>query len=395
MTVPGIRRTGLSSGSDSGCSCVHQFNRHGLAAPAKQARASEWKGMVDIKIAKPPVPLIWLDTWMFNNFGRMRAGILPPEQSPDFRALFDLLLELRDKVAVICPETGQFVEIHPVGWSIEHAKSALSMVSGGVKTHHEHVMDTQLYRAMQAYAHRWDAFELTYREAFTEDPIRELSERDILMRVDMMPPAKELAATRATNARIAASMEELRLELVQSKMTLAKQIEQELDADRYMAKELIRRVLAPMSSGKEPSSPDDLLSYAMIVARPARQLGDLLETAGRERGGDVDELFAFYQSDYHREHPGPRIRAELFARKMVGGERIEPGDVMDIKQISAFLPFATHIILDKSMATRVEEAKLDQRYGVKLFKRKDLPRLIVELQALAASAPSRAIPVTV
>lgn len=92
----------------------------------------------------------------------MRAGILPPEEQLLFRALFDVLLKLRDQTAILCPETGQFVEIQPVGWSIEEAKSALSMLSGGVKTYHQRIVDAQNYRAMQAYAHGRDVIEVSY-----------------------------------------------------------------------------------------------------------------------------------------------------------------------------------------------------------------------------------------
>ena len=345
-----------------------------------------------VRITKPPIPLIWLDTWIFNAFGRMRAGLLPKDEEPLFRALFDLLLELRDMGAVLCPETGQFVEIHPVGWSIEEAKSALSMISGGVKTHHQHVIETQTYRAMQAYARGRDMIELNYTEAFTEDPIKELAERDTLIRVDLMPPAEQLAETRATNARTAASMERLRQQQIASKVTLAEQIEHELDGERYAAIELMRRVLAPMSRGEEPSSIDDLLKYLHVVARPARQLGEMLEEATGKRD-DFNDLLAFFRSDYYRTLPGPRIRAELFARKMVGAEPIKASDVMDMHQISAFLPFALYVVLDKSMARKIEQARLDQRYGVRVFTRRTLPALVDELHAIAGGrTPKRDAP---
>lgn len=336
-----------------------------------------------VRITKPPIPLIWLDTWMFNAFGRMRAGILDKAEVPLFRQLFDVLLELRDKNAVLCPETGQFVEIHPVGWSIEEAKSALSMVSGGIKTHHQHAIDMQVYRGMQAYAERRDVIELHYKEAFKEDPIKELAERDILIRVDLMPPPEELAETRAVNARMAASMESVRQERLASKIKLEEQIEHELDGERYAAVELMRTVLVPMSRGEEPPSMDALMKYLHIVARPARVLGGMLEQATGKRD-DYNDLLAFFRSDYYRALPAPRITAELFARKMIGTELIKASDVMDMHQIAAFLPLATYIVLDKSMARKVEEAKLDQRYGVRLFTRKTLPDLVAELRALAA-----------
>jgi hypothetical protein len=339
--------------------------------------------MVTINITKPPIPLIWLDTWMFNAFGRMRAGILPPTEEPLFRSLFDVLLELRDQGAILCPETGQFVEIHPVGWSIEEAKSALSMLSGGVKTYHQRIVDTQMYRAMQSYARGADLVEVNYKDAFDRDPIRELAERDLLVRVDLEPPSDQLAETRAANLRMASAMEALRKERIASKTTLAQQIEIELGGERYAAVELMKQVLVPMSRGEEPESIEALMKYAHMVGRPARMLGELLEeTAGKR--DDYNALLAFFNSDHYRSLPATRVRSELFARKMIGTEPIKASDVMDMNQISAFLPLASYIVLDKSMARKVEQAGLHDRYGVRLFTRRTIPTLVTELEALAA-----------
>jgi hypothetical protein len=317
----------------------------------------------------------------------MRAGILPLDEEPLFRALFDVLIELRDQRAILCPETGQFVEIQPVGWSIEEAKGALSQLSGGVKTYHQRIVDTQSYCAMQAYANGRNVIEVSYRDAFHNEPIRELAEReDVLIRVDLEPPADQLAETRAANARMAASMEALRQERIASKVKLPEQIELELDGERYAAIELMKQVLVPMSRGKEPESTEALMKYLSTVARPARQLGDMLEKVTGKRD-DYNDLLAFYRSDYYRSLPAPRIRAELFARKMIGAEPIKASDVMDMHQISAFLPIASYIVLDKSMARKVEQAGIQKLYGVRLFTRRMLPALVTELQALAAGVP--------
>lgn len=320
----------------------------------------------------------------------MRAGILPPEEQLLFRALFDVLLKLRDQTAILCPETGQFVEIQPVGWSIEEAKSALSMLSGGVKTYHQRIVDAQNYRAMQAYAHGRDVIEVSYKDAFHGDPVRELTERDILIRVDLEPPPDQLAETRTSNARMAASMEALRQERIASKVKLAEQIELELDGERYAAVELMKQVLVPMSRGKPPASTEALMKYAHMVARPARMLGEMLEEATGKRD-DYNDLLAFFRSDHYRSLPAPRIRAELYARKMVGTEPIKASDVMDMHQISAFLPLASYIVLDKSMARKVEQARIHERYGVRLFTRRTLPALVAELEGLSSAASTAAV----
>lgn len=65
-----------------------------------------------MRVVKPTIPLIWLDAWIFNAFGRMRAGILPKDEERLFCALFDVLLELRDKVAIIQP--GDVMDIHQI-----------------------------------------------------------------------------------------------------------------------------------------------------------------------------------------------------------------------------------------------------------------------------------------
>jgi hypothetical protein len=345
---------------------------------------------VDITVTRPPVPLIWLDTWMFNWFGRLRAGILPDRDVQLVRPLFDVLLVLRDQRAILCPETGQFAEIHPRNWDIAHAKSALSLLSGGVKTYHQRIVDAQRYRAMRAYATGSTTIHIDYAEAFHHDPVRELAERDFLVRVDLEPPADQLAQTRDSNARVAVAMESLRQECIAAKITLAGQIENELDADHYVAIELINQVLMPTTRGEVPqASHDTWMKYAHLVGGPARSLGEM---RGRPEGSpeNYTDLLAFYRSDHFRSLPAIRIRAELYARKMIGAEVIQPSDVMDMDQISAFLPMATYLVLDKSMADKVEQAGLAERYGVQVFKARDLPVLTEELQAMADHGSARA-----
>lgn len=185
-------------------------------------------------------------------------------------------------------------------------------------------------------------------------------------------------------------MEALRQERIASKVKLAEQIELELDGERYAAVELMKQVLVPMSRGKPPASTEALMKYAHMVARPARMLGEMLEEATGKRD-DYNDLLAFFRSDHYRSLPAPRIRAELYARKMVGTEPIKASDVMDMHQISAFLPLASYIVLDKSMARKVEQARIHERYGVRLFTRRTLPALVAELEGLSSAASTAAV----
>ena len=84
----------------------------------------------------------------------------------------------------------------------------------------------------------------------------------------------------------------------------------------------------------------------------------------------------FYKSNYFTDLPINDISAILFAEKLCGNEDIKQSDQADIDNIAAFLPYVNYMIIDKSMADKVNKHKLDKKYGTNLIRLKELDKVI-------------------
>jgi hypothetical protein len=96
-------------------------------------------------VEKPPLPIVWLDSWVISNIAKAVAGEIKGDDAAVYLRLLHVLEQLRDRVAVICPETGQAAELQTKGPSAARAPGILTRISGGVKTHFQHVIDQQVY----------------------------------------------------------------------------------------------------------------------------------------------------------------------------------------------------------------------------------------------------------
>jgi hypothetical protein len=320
-----------------------------------------------VRFEKPPLPLVWLDTWVILRIAKARAGELDGAERAEALRLHELLLAHRDADRILCPETGQLVEIEAGRRLVEQAKTVLSQVSGGAKTHFRHAQDQQVYRAMRAFAHGLDTVELVWADLFVGDPIRERRERDgLLIRVDFPRTEEQLAELRTGNRTLALRLEELRQRCVVSGVSLDEQIEREYGALIEATIEVLRPFYEKLDAGT--AVPNDFLRYIDVVGTPRSVLSVYLQEATGEDAGIAD-LIRFYRSPYYRALPSVRIIAELYAAKITGTEVITPSDAMDINQLGAVLPYATCVVTDASFADKLERLRLHERHAVRVLRR--------------------------
>ena len=111
--------------------------------------------------------------------------------------------------------------------------------------------------------------------------------------------------------------------------------------------------------------PDSNLNAAAmeIVAIP---LSDLRALGGAELG--LNDLIQFYDSSFYKELPFVRNEAELMARLVTGNEEIRPSDVMDVRSIAAFLPYCSHMVIDRAQIEAVTSLGLDIDYGCRVLR---------------------------
>jgi hypothetical protein len=320
---------------------------------------------ITITYSKPPIPLVWVDTWVFIKIAQAQAGEIKGEQADHLTALFQLLLALRDKKKAMCPETGQDIEVEAGGHLVDETRRVMAQVSRGVRTHYAYARSSQIYRAIAAYAREAQSFELPWRDLFLDDPIAALAEEGPIIRVTTPFGKEGLEDVRASNTKLAEALEELRVAVVKKNETFEQRLEIELGGAIEATFEILWSWEKHINGGTFPDF-SEVLRYSDEVGRYLRSIEAEFKSA-RGRGGDVGDLIAFYRSPHYRQLPTIRVFAELYAAKLTGTEPMKPSDPMDMNQIAAMLPFASYMLLDAAMRDKVvDQRKLHERYEARV-----------------------------
>lgn len=320
-----------------------------------------------IKTSKLPVPLLWLDTWVFVRLAKWRAGEIDGEDGKKLAHLYERLVALRDEHRLITPETGHDLEIEAGARLVDETRTIMSQVSLGVSTHFRIGRDAQIHRALRAYAERQMTIEMPWRDVFTEDPIAEIGKEGPLIRVDLNTSRDELAQHLRSSEELATKLEAIRLDARSRHETFEQRLAIELRGVIDATVEIERSLTTKIASAV-PASADEWIRYAFEVGRWKRTLAKHLDEKGAgATDDDLANLIRFYESPWWSEIPAIRIICELYALKLTGSEAIRASDVMDMEQIAVLLPFADAMVLDRSMADKVRRLRLPERYGTNVL----------------------------
>jgi hypothetical protein len=352
---------------------------------ARDARPGE--PTVQYLVEKPPIPIVWLDTWVISNIAKAVVGEIKGDDAAVYLRLLRILEQLRDRVAVICPETGQAAELQTKGPSAEKAPGILTRVSGGVKTHFQHVIDQQVYRAMRGYVAKAETIQLPWPDVFIDDPIAELREKRLLIRVDLGldDDRRDLIQQKQ---ELRAQLEGIRLRNEQGKGSVQDRFSRQLDVELAgIADASVTAFvehMAKVMSGT--ATADDYLTAIGVFGLRMSALDRYSEEASGVRAG-LEGLLRFYYSPYYRSLPSTKIIAAMYGFKLTRpDEAAKTGDARDIEQIAAIMPYATYVVVDNAMRNVLTSQKLDKEHSVDLVK---VPDLIERLSPLLASRHSR------
>lgn len=124
-----------------------------------------------------PIPIIWLDTSVIIDLTKYRAKVeLNILQQERMARLDELLYRKTREGKLLYVEGDQIEEINSL---IKESHATQSFLSMGVRLRYRKgIQDNQLYKFMKAYANGQDSIVLKYQDAFHEDPIKELEERE-------------------------------------------------------------------------------------------------------------------------------------------------------------------------------------------------------------------------
>ncbi len=330
-----------------------------------------------VKIRKPPIPLLWLDTWVILRLTKaVKSNLATKEEKIWGEEIFDKITTLTDKKKILCPEADQGIEIETGGRLVNEARELQAQISRGVTIYyHQAVEDLQIQRIMKAYAEKKVEAVLPWQDLFFEDPVKEIERNNpYIISVHGNPPKKELEDRKRTSRSVADDWEAIRLESNRKKEKFDVRLQLEQAARGNLIMKFAAFLVAKRIHKKEVST-DELIKAMNIMGKPlAWWKGD------GKKAEDLFGLIQFYLSEEFKKIPAIDISSNLVSKLVTDHEKIRPSDVMDVNQISAVLPYAHYMVLDGPMRDKIMyKLKLDKKYQTKILKLKDLPDLLQKL----------------
>lgn len=325
---------------------------------------------MEIKVDKPNTPVLWLDSWVIIELTRKTKQKVVDKES---QALFENLLKLRNGLKILCPESEQLTEVEAGYRLVKEAKELLSQISGGVSFGPpELAEEQQIQKGIKAYLAKTSELTLDWSACFLENPIEELKRnKPFIIRVDFPTTEKDIKERKKFYKELAEELERERIAALEMKQTFETRLLIEKQGILQAINALLAKYLEKTMKGENTF--DESIKLLPLIGSP---LSYWKHFGGRDTDlGGLKGLFDFYKSEYFTNLPYFHITANLHAVKETGQEVIKPSDALDIKQISAYLPFCHYMVIDKSMTDKLRKLKLDTKYKTNLIKFGDLNTL--------------------
>ena len=331
-----------------------------------------------VKIEKPALPTIWLDTFVVIKLTKIKKGeALQRIEVERGSRLGELINQLVGAGKLLCPESDQEEEY--AAQRLDDAVHGMfAELSHGISlTHRRGILDAHIFKGMEAFIKKSDTIYLPSSSYFHDDPVRRLEEvrkQRFIVTVGPLKSSEMLIRRAKAKEEISQRWEQFRKEFVAKGQTYEKQLELEKHAYWNGLVELLRDFEAKMLSGQ-----NDFWAF-MGATGPLLYRRVWSDLGGQPPGWKgVDE---FFRSDYFAELPLPFIGCRLAADLVTGNEPIQPGDSMDVDLLSVALPVAHYAVTDRRMELRIKNRGLDAKCGVRVFSMSTIDGLFTELEKL-------------
>ncbi|WP_169083271.1 hypothetical protein [Paenibacillus sp. PL91] len=330
-----------------------------------------------IQMKDCPLPILWLDTNVVIDMTKYREDVeLKDLQRERVSKLIDVIYQKTRAGKLLYVEGDQDEEINSLNNEAHRTQSFLSM---GIKFQfRKAIHDEQLYAFMEAYINKEDTVIMDYRDAFYNDPVEELKERnkEILngLIISVHGEVTEQEIRERTNRKqiILEQFNELRQILVASGVTYEQQLEQEYTGIIQASRVVIDKIRNKVSNGLMITTEDiDQLSIITDLGTMWNQLSD------RPEG-----LIDFLKSECYKEIPHIDIGSKLLAKIITSITPVVSGDSMDVNHISTVLPYSDIVVTDRKMKNRIVQLGIDKKYNTKVLCLNDIDQILSELERL-------------
>lgn len=327
-------------------------------------------------VGVPDVPVVWFDTHAVSELAEAVASDRADQQRPLLRELHRRVVELRQANRIVVLETDQMYEVEHVPRIARRCSEMLTQLSQGARSSCTTVQQRQFEIGMRTHLARQAQRDIDWSTCWEDDPFADHSVHafgaQVFVRVRVEPSTEQLALRRATADKIAAQWEQRRAAQQGIRRPRAQRLQEQIAVERTGQLQVVRKLVedayARIDSG-EPFTGEELDIQNGLVSAPLR----IWRTLG---GVDLADMIDYYASPHHQELPFVDIASRLAAGRITGNETIKPSDWTDIKNIAAFLPYCTHMVLDKAMIEAVKASGLSDSYGTRVLRLRQLGEVL-------------------
>lgn len=334
---------------------------------------------MNIKIQKPPIPTLWLDTWAIYRLARaIKTNKASDEEKKWAMNIFNRITMLTDQGKMMCPEGDQGLEIRVGGILVDEAEELQVQLSRGVRTHYyKSLEELQIQRVMKATVQGHTEIILPWQDLFIGDPLEKVGKKtSYIVSVKLSQSKTEREKRRRINLSIAKDWERIRKKSRANKEKFTDRLKLEAEGYATAITNMFNYSAKKSLSGKALTT-SDLRRFANICGRP---LVWWEHYTGEENNQSLKELLTFYLSEDFKRIPAIDVHSHLISKLMTDDEKIKQSDAMDVNQISAIMPYAHFMITDGAMRDKlVYKLKLHDKYGTEIIKIEHLEKLLNSL----------------
>ena len=337
--------------------------------------------MIKVKIIKPPIPILFLDTNFFIDLVQNRYNPIKSTHYKDELYLVDLITRLTKEKKLLCPQGDQEEEYELGAKYEDEIRGEQVQLSLGIRAmHHYGVQKYQTQIAIRGFIKGDIKLTYDYRSIFLNDPIREL-ESQLKQRFIVsahIPTHKILLdKSRKTKRELADEFEKMRQEKAKLKVKYGDWVVHETRGTLDAIITTLKSVL-PKKLFAQPFSEEDINGL--------QELGDLLAYYEHYSGkqASIKDIADFLKSEYYSTIPYIAVQSRLYASMWVQSGRIKESDNFDFHQASQMLPYAVYYLTDSAFKHRIttNPVNLDKKYKVMAFSLKETQDLIKILEKL-------------
>lgn len=319
-------------------------------------------------LTKPPIPILWLDTWCILEMAAALGSKDAPRKE-NAEKILDKIISLTKKKKLVCPEGDQDIEIAVSNNTKIVAKSReiQAQMSLGISLNiYIAVEHLQIQRMMKAVIEKESEVEFPWKDIFADDPRRIIDRNDkFIVSVHLPQSQEQIDEQISIHKSIVQDWETLRQDARAKKRSYQTTLANEFKG----AAETITHVMANVTAKtihRMPISEKEYIQSVDIVGTPLSWWGHY---SGKQDQDNLKEVLSFYSSSEYTQIPFVNVGTRLLAELVSGNEAVSPGDVMDIHHMATVLPYVSYVVVDKRVRNRLEgRSQLIKDCPVKLLK---------------------------